>query len=257
MQIFDSHCHLDDDAYEKDRLECLTRAAAAGVAKVLNPGYDIASSRAAVDLASQYGEVYAAVGIHPQKGEEHNQESLSRLHDLASSAKVVAIGEIGLDYYWMTSPKEAQHEALMYQIALAGRLGLPVIIHTRDASQETFGLIKANRARLPGVLMHCYSGSAEMAAEYVKMGCMISLAGPVTFKNARKTHEVAAKVPLSHLMVETDGPYLAPVPHRGERNEPSYTRLVVEKIAEIRGIPVGEVARTTYDNTMRFFGIKG
>ncbi len=256
MEIFDSHCHFDDDAYDRDRSECLERARAAGVARILNPGYDLDSSRKAIEMAESHDCVWAAVGIHPQKGEEHSPQYLEKLEGMAMADKVVAIGEVGLDYYWMKSPKEAQHEAFLWQIGLAERLNLPLIVHSRDASQETFQILKANRHRLPGLIMHCFSGSAEMAVEYVKLGCMISLAGPVTFKNARKAHEVAKEVPLSHLMSETDGPYLAPEPHRGKRNEPSYTRLVVEKMAELKGLPVEEVAAATSENAKRVFGIK-
>lgn len=255
MRIFDSHCHLDDEAYEADRAECITRAGQWGVDRILNPGYDIESSGRAVQLASLHEIVWAAVGIHPQKGTEHNAESLDGLKGLATLPKVAAIGEIGLDYYWMESPKQAQHEAFLWQLELAGGLDLPVIVHSRDAAYETYQIVKANREKVPGIVMHCYSGSAEMAMDYVKLGCMISLAGPVTFNNAKKAREVALKVPLSSLMVETDGPYLAPMPYRGKRNEPAYTKFVVEKIAEIKGMPPEEVASRTYENAMGFFGI--
>ncbi len=255
MRIFDSHCHLDDEAYEPDRDDCVIRAREQGVVNILNPGYDLVSSEAAIKMAARYEGVWAAVGIHPQKGEEHNAPSLDALVSLAASEKVVAIGEIGLDYYWMKSPKEAQYEALLNQLDLASSLGLPVLIHSRDASQETFEIVKEHRKRLSGLVMHCYSGSAEMAAEYVKLGCLISLGGPVTFNNARRAQEVAAKVPLSSLLVETDGPYLSPMPFRGKRNEPAYTRLVVEKIAAIKGITADEVAEASYENTVKLLKI--
>lgn len=254
MRIYDSHCHLDDSAYDADRAELLQRAEEAGVARVLNPGYDIRSSTDALAMATSYEMVRGAVGIHPQKGEEHNRESYCLLEELAVTGKPAAIGEIGLDYYWMKSPKQAQHEAFVWQLELAERLSLPVIVHSRDAAQETFDIVKAYRHKLAGLIMHCYSGSWDMALEYVKLGCLLSLAGPVTFKNARKAHEVAAKVPLSHLLTETDGPYLAPEPHRGKRNEPGYTRIVVERIAEIRGLEVEAVAEATYENAAKIFG---
>ena len=254
MRIYDSHCHLDDDAYAKDRAEVLRRAEEAGVARILNPGYDIKSSTDALAMAASYGMVRAAVGIHPQKGEEHNKQSYALLEELAASGKPAAIGEIGLDYYWMKSPKEAQHEAFVWQLGLAAGLGLPVIVHSRDASQETFDIVKEHRHKLPGLIMHCYSGSWEMALEYVKLGCLVSLGGPVTFKNARKAHEVAGKVPLSHLLAETDGPYLAPEPHRGKRNEPGYVRLVVERIAGIKNLEAEAVAEATYLNASKLLG---
>ena len=256
MRIFDSHCHLDDEAYEPDRAECLLRAGQWGVDRILNPGYDIGSSWRAARLAGLYDGVWAAVGIHPQKGTEHNTASLEGLKELVRLPKVAAIGEIGLDYYWMESPKQAQHDAFVWQLELAGGLGLPVIVHSRDAASETYQIVKANRDKVPGIVMHCYSGSAEMAMDYVKLGCMISLVGPVTFNNAKKAREVAEKVPLSGLMVETDGPYLAPMPYRGKRNEPAYTKYIVEKIAEIKGITAEEVASRTYDNAVRLFGIE-
>lgn len=255
MRIFDSHCHLDDEAYEPDRDDCVLRAKEQGVISILNPGYDLSSSEAAIKMAARYDGVWAAVGIHPQKGEEHDALNLKALVPLAASDKVVAIGEIGLDYYWMKSSKEAQHVALLNQLNLASSLGLPVLIHSRDASQETFDIVKEHRKRLPGLVMHCYSGSAEMAAEYVRLGCFISLGGPVTFHNARRAQEVAAKVPLTSLLVETDGPYLSPMPFRGKRNEPAYTRLVVEKIASIKGISAEEMAESSYENALRLLNI--
>lgn len=254
MRIYDSHCHLDDNAYDKDRAEVLKRAEESAVTRILNPGYDVKSSTDALAIATAYKMVRAAVGIHPQKGEEHNKESYALLEELAASGKPAAIGEIGLDYYWMKSPKEAQYEAFIWQLELAARLGLPAIIHSRDAAQETFDIVRQNRHKLPGLIMHCYSGSWEMALEYVKLGCLVSLGGPVTFKNARKSHEVAEKVPIAHLLAETDGPYLAPEPHRGKRNEPGYTRLVVERIAEIKGMEAEEVAEATYLNAARLLG---
>jgi TatD DNase family protein len=256
MKIFDSHCHLDDEAYDIDRDDCIGRAGEQGVIGILNPGYDLSSSLSAIRMAGMYENVWAAVGIHPQKGEEHNPESLESLNELVSQNKVVAIGEIGLDYYWMKSPKQAQHEAFLKQLGIASRLGLPALIHSRDAAQETFDIVREHRKSLPGLVMHCYSGSPEMAIEYVKLDCMISLAGPVTFNNARRAQEVAARIPLSHLLVETDGPYLAPMPHRGKRNEPAYTRLVAEKLALIKGISIEEVAASTYQNTVRLLKIQ-
>lgn len=254
MRIYDSHCHLNDEAYDVDRADVLARAKKLGVERILNPGYDLKSSMDALGMAKKHPSVRAASGIHPQKGEEHNLGSYENLEALVAVAKPSAIGEIGLDYYWMKSSKEAQHEAFLWQLGLAARMALPVIVHSRDAAQETFEIVKANRMRLPGLIMHCYSGSWQMAMDYVRLGCMVSLAGPVTFKNARKAHEVAEKVPLANLLVETDGPYLAPEPHRGKRNEPAYTRLVVERLAQIKGIETEAVAEATFANAAGFLG---
>ena len=252
---FDSHAHLDDDKFSEDLTAVLQRAKEAGVTHILNPGADMASSEKAVALAAGHEGLYAAVGIHPHDVKDMLPQHLEKLEALTREPKVVAIGEIGLDYHYNFSPKEDQQRWFREQLQLARRLNLPVIIHDREAHGDVFDLIEATGVAETGCVMHCFSGSVEMAREYVKRGIYISLAGPITFHNARKTREVAAAVPLEWLLIETDCPYLAPVPHRGRRNEPSYVPRVAEAIAVAQKITVEEVAAHTMANTKKLFRI--
>lgn len=252
---FDSHAHLDDDKFSEDLTAVLQRAKEAGVTHILNPGADMASSEKAVALAAGHEGLYAAVGIHPHDVKDMLPQHLEKLEALTREPKVVAIGEIGLDYHYNFSPKEDQQRWFREQLQLARRLNLPVIIHDREAHGDVFDLIEATGVAETGCVMHCFSGSVEMAREYVKRGIYISLAGPITFHNARKTREVAAAVPLEWLLIETDCPYLAPVPHRGRRNEPSYVPRVAEAIAAAQKITVEEVAAHTMANTKKLFRI--
>lgn len=254
--LFDSHCHLTDHRYDADRDAVLTRAMEAGVKYIVVPGADLESSQGAVALAAEHPFFYAAVGVHPHDAKEMDEEMLQLISHLARKPKVVAIGEIGLDFHYDFSPREVQRHWFIAQIRLAKTLGLPIIVHDREANQEVYDTLKAEKAFDTGVLMHCYSGSAELAKQYLKQGAMLSIAGPITFSNARKTVEVVQAVPLEHLFIETDGPYLTPIPHRGKRNEPAYVRFVAEKIAEIKGISVEEVAEQTCRNALKFFNIK-
>ncbi|HEY8363912.1 MAG TPA: TatD family hydrolase [Tissierellaceae bacterium] len=256
MLLIDSHAHLDDERFDKDRDELIRSLESNGIELVINVGADLKSSIASVSLAEKYPNIYAAVGVHPHDVKDMDESTLEIIKSLAKRDKVVAIGEIGLDYYYDNSPREDQRKWFKRQLELAKELGLPVIIHSRDAQQETFDIIKeAQDGRLRGV-MHCYSGSKEMANEYIKLGFYISIAGPVTFKNARVVKEVAKEVPLDKLLVETDSPYLAPEPHRGKRNEPIFVKFVAGTIAEIKGISFEELAKATNRNTKELFGIK-
>ncbi len=253
--LFDSHCHLDDSRYDADRDDVLARAKEAGVAYIVNPGADLETSQNAVALAAQHPHIYAAVGIHPHDAKDMDDAVLQLIAHLARKPKVVAIGEIGLDFHYDFSPRDVQRHWFIEQLRLAKKLGLPVVIHDREANQEIYDTLKAEKAFETGVLMHCYSGSAELAKQYLKQGAMLSIAGPVTFSNARKTVEVVQAVPLEHLLIETDGPYLTPMPHRGKRNEPGYVRFVAEKVAQIKGISTEEVAEQTCSNALKFFKI--
>lgn len=255
--LFDSHCHLDDSRYHADRDQVLTRAAEAGICYIVNPGADLETSRNAVDMAARHPNIYATVGVHPHDAKDMDEETLQFIEHLAGKPKVVAIGEIGLDFHYDFSPRDVQRHWFIQQIRLAKRLRLPIVIHDREANQEVFDTLKAEKAFDTGVLMHCYSGSAELAKQYLKHEAMLSIAGPITFSNARKTVEVVQSVPLEHLLIETDGPYLTPIPYRGKRNEPAYVRFVAEMIAEIKGISVEEVGEQTCRNAMGFFRIKG
>ncbi len=255
--LFDSHCHLDDSRYDDDRDQVFARAAEAGVRYVVNPGADLETSRNAVAMAAKHPNVYATVGVHPHDAKDMDEDILQFIEHLAGKPKVVAIGEIGLDFHYDFSPRDVQRHWFIQQIRLAKRLSLPIVIHDREANQEVFDTLKAEKAFDTGVLMHCYSGSAELAKHYLKHGAMLSIAGPITFSNARKTVEVVQLVPLEHLLIETDGPYLTPIPYRGKRNEPAYVRYVAEKIAEIKGMTAEEVGELTCLNALRFFRIKG
>lgn len=254
--LIDSHVHLDDGRFDGDRDILIESLKSNNIEMVINIGADLETSVASVDLANKYQNVYAAVGVHPHSAKEVNTMVMEQLKELTLNEKVVAIGEIGLDFYYDNSPRDIQRKWFIEQLKLAKELDLPVIIHTRDAAQETFDILKNNQnGNVRGVL-HCYSGSPEMALEYIKMGFYISLGGPVTFKNARVAREVAEAVPLDKLLIETDCPYLTPEPYRGKRNEPVYVKYVAEKLAEVKKISYEELVKTTNENTKRLFGIK-
>ena len=253
--LIDSHAHLDDKRFDRDRDSLIKDLESNGIELVINIGADLKSSIASVSLAEKYPNIYATVGVHPHDAKNMDDSTLEILRSLAKRNKVVAIGEIGLDFYYDNSPRDEQRKWFREQLKLAKELDLPVVIHSRDAQQETFDTLKeAQDGTLRGVL-HCYSGSKEMAMEYIKLGFYISIAGPVTFKNARVLKEVAKAVPLDKLLVETDCPYLAPEPHRGKRNEPVYVKYVAGTIAELKGISYEELAKATNRNTRELFGI--
>ena len=252
--LFDTHAHYDAEQFDADRDEVLSGLPGRGVSLVVNPGCDIPSSRVAVELAERYPHVYAAVGIHPSDCDDFTEADIEALRQMAGHEKVVAIGEIGLDYYWEENPpREFQQQVFRAQLALAQELNLPVIVHDREAHADSLAIVK----EFPGVkgVFHCYSGSAELAKELTKLGWMISFTGVLTYKNARKAVEVAQAIPIEHLMIETDSPYMAPVPHRGKRNDSGYVLHICEKLAEIKGITTEECARITLENGKRFFRI--
>ena len=254
MTLFDTHAHYDDAAFDADREALLAALPENGVGLVVNPGCDLPSSRTAIALAEKYPHVYAAVGVHPENCGDWEDAFLSQLRQLAARDKVRAIGEIGLDYYWEENPSRAlQQKVFRAQMELADSLGLPVIVHDREAHGDSLAIVR-DFPHVRGVF-HCYSGSVEMAQELVKRGWMISFTGVLTYKNARKAVEAAREIPLEHLMIETDSPYMAPVPCRGKRNDSTLVRYVCEKLSEIKGIPVEECARVTLENGKRFFGI--
>ncbi|PAB58070.1 TatD family hydrolase [Anaeromicrobium sediminis] len=254
--LFDSHAHLNDSRFDKDRDQIIKRAKEEGVKYILNPGADFASSVASINLAEKYDMIYAAVGVHPHDAKDMDETTITLLKGLSKKKKVVAIGEIGLDYHYDFSPRDVQKKWFIEQIRLAKEVNLPIIIHDREANQDVMDILKAENAFETGVLLHCYSGSVELAKQYVKLGAYISIAGPVTFKNARKTVEVVEQIPLEYLMIETDSPYLTPMPYRGKRNESSYVQYVADKIAQIKGISYEQVAEQTCENAKKFFGIK-
>lgn len=250
--LFDTHAHYDAEQFDGDRDEVLAGLAERGVTLVVNPGCDIPTSRAAVELARRWPFVYAAVGYHPENCGPYDPAELEVFREWCRDPKVVAIGEIGLDYYWEENPsREHQQRVFRDQLALARELDMPVIVHDREAHGDSLSIVR----EFPEVrgVFHCFSGSAEMAAELVKLGWMVSFTGVLTYKNARKAVEAARVVPLERIMIETDSPYMAPVPHRGERNDSGLVRHVCEKLAEIKGISFEECARVTRENGMRFF----
>ena len=252
--LFDSHAHLDDEAFDADRDEVIARALSNGLAGMVNPGACMKSSAAALALAEQHAAIYAAVGIHPHDADSADEAAYEQLLQLSRHPKVVAIGEIGLDYHYDFSPRSVQQEVFVKQLALAKECDLPVILHDREAHGDILRLVKEAGRGVRGVF-HCFSGSLEMAREVLKLGFYLSVGGTLTFKNAAKLPEVVKEVPFERLLLETDSPYLTPAPYRGRRNEPLHVRLVAEKVAELRGLSVEEVARQTTANTYRCFGI--
>lgn len=253
--LFDSHAHINDEQFDDDREQVIERALENGVTGILNAGTCMASSAHSVALAQQYESIYAAVGIHPHEVVGTLEGDYEQLATWCKQDKVVAIGEIGLDYYRDLVPRDIQHEVFVRQIDVARQMNMPLIIHDRDAHQDVMDIIRKEAKGLSGVL-HCFSGSLEMATELIKLGFYISIAGPVTFKNAAKLPEIVANVPLERLLVETDCPYLTPHPHRGKRNEPAYVRIVAEQVASLRCIELSVLAEATSANTKRLFKIK-
>ncbi len=253
--LFDSHAHIGDKQFENDREDVIRRAEENGVTHILNVGYDLEASRASVKLAEGHGKVYAAVGIHPHDAASVTDNTLEEIRRLARHEKVVALGEMGLDYYRNLSPKAKQHQVFREQIRLAKELKLPIIVHDRDAHQDTIDILKEEGANAVGGILHCFSGSWAMAKQCLQLGFYISLAGPVTFKNARRPQEIAKLIDINRLLVETDCPYLAPEPKRGKRNEPAYVKYVAEKIAELRRDSFEELAFITFNNTKKILGL--
>jgi len=260
LTLIDTHAHLDFRKFDADRPAVIERARAAGVAAIVNVGTDLESSCRAVSLAEEYEGIYAAVGMHPHSAETLDGATLSELRDLAQRPKVVAVGEIGLDYYRNLSPRDAQWRAFQAQLAWAARLGKPVIVHDRDAHEDIIKALSKWAEGLDGLalagrlgVLHTFSGDLDMAQEAIDLGFYISISGPVTYRNAGRLPEVVRALPLDRLLVETDCPFLAPEPHRGKRNEPAYTRLVAERIAELKGISFEEVAQATTANARHLF----
>lgn len=253
--LFDTHAHIDDNRFKGETEQVIARAKEQGVSLLVNVGYDLLHARQSIELAEKYPFIYASVGLHPHDAKEADNVFWQEIYKLARHPKVVAIGEIGLDYYYDHSPRDVQREVFRRQIQVAKDLQLPIIIHNRDAHQDTLKIVREEKASLAGGVFHAYSGSWEMAREVINMGFYISVGGPVTFKNARKIVEVVEKIPLDSLLIETDCPYLTPHPYRGKRNEPAYVRFVAEKIAEIKNISFEEVAAVTKENGMKLFKI--
>jgi len=254
MRLFDTHAHVNDSEAFPAVAEVWERAQAVGVKRLVAPGYDRASCLRALELTERFEGIYAAVGFHPNDALAVTDRDLANLEEWSKRDKVVAIGEIGLDYHYDT-PRDVQERLLREQIALARRVGKPIVIHDREAHEDVLRLLDDTGASQVGGIMHCFSGSVEMMHQCIALNMHISLGGPVTFKNAKKPLQVAAEVPFERLLIETDSPWLAPHPHRGKPNEPAYVRLVAERIADVRGVALADLAEQTYINALRLFGL--
>lgn len=267
LRLIDSHCHLDLEHFDPDRQATLERARAAGITAIVNPGIDLAHSRAAIALSEAHADVFAAVGVHPNSSAGFSAAEIDELRDMAGQPRVVALGEIGLDYYWKMVEPATQRSTFEAQLDLAAQLGLPVIIHCREANDDVAAVLRAwvagtafrasPLARRPfaGVL-HAFPGDLALAEEAYEWGFVLGLGGPVTFRNARDLHELVPRLRLDRLMLETDAPYLTPHPHRGKRNEPAHVALVCETIAGLAGLSAQEVAEATTAVAVRFFGLE-
>jgi TatD DNase family protein len=253
--LIDSHCHLNFKKFDEDRLDVIARAKAGGIIAFINPGTNLDDSRQVVALAEQIPEVYAAIGVHPNDAAEVDEAVLSRLRELAAHPKVVAIGEIGLDYYWDEAPRPVQQRVFEQQLDLAKSLNLPVIIHQRDSAANTMDVLRqwGSGGKHPGLVLHSFSGDQAMADEAIDLGFYIGISGPVTFKNARDLPGIVASLPPERILVETDAPFLSPHPYRGKRNEPMRVKLVAEKVAELQHKSLAVMSQQLTKNTITLF----
>lgn len=251
--IFDTHAHYDDEAFDEDRESLLESLEKNQITKIVNVGADISSSRATISLTKQYPFIYGAIGVHPSETKELTQKDMDWVREASKSSKIVAIGEIGLDYYWGEPEKEVQKKWFREQIKIAREEKLPVIIHSRDAAKDTLEIMKEECAEEVGGVIHCFSYSAEMAKEYIQMGFYIGIGGVVTFKNAKKLKEVVEQIPLESIVLETDCPYLAPEGRRGERNCSLYLPRVIQEISSLKQIEESTVIEQTYQNAIQLY----
>ncbi|MCS6937636.1 MAG: TatD family hydrolase [Roseiflexaceae bacterium] len=254
LRLIDTHAHLNSAQFDADRSAVIERAIAGGVARIVEIGYDLATSRAAVALAAQHEPIYAVVGVQPNHVADLPDDWLDQVRALAMQPKVIAIGEIGLDYYWNAAPSTVQEACFRAQLDLARDLRLPVVIHSRDAHDDTIRVLRDAARGLSGI-MHSFSGDWNYACACLDIGFHLSFSGPVTFPKAVVLHDVARRAPLDRMLIETDSPYLAPHPFRGKRNEPAYVRLVAERIADLRGITLDELAHALWRNAEAVFGL--
>lgn len=253
--LFDTHVHVNARQFQQDRDEVIQRAFNAGITNMVVVGFNDETIPLAIEIAETYDSIYAAVGWHPVDAIYYRDHHLNYLKELSTHEKVVAIGEMGLDYHWDTSPKEVQEVVFREQIRLAKEVDMPIIIHNREATEDVIRILQEENAAEVGGIMHCYSGTIEQLTPCLEMNFYISLAGPVTFKNAKELKEVAKHIPLNRLLIETDAPYLAPHPHRGKRNEPAYVTKVAKEIASLRGMDYEEVCRITTRNALDVYRI--
>lgn len=253
MSLIDTHAHLTDAKFESDLEDVVGRANAAGVERIVVCGYDLESSRAAVDMAGRFESLYATVGVHPHDAKSYSADVESAIGELSGAPKVLAIGEIGLDYHYDFSPRCAQVAAFEAQLELAARVGLPVVVHSRESNDEALQVLRQCAGNIVGCVFHCFSGDVEFAQAVLDMGFYLGIDGPLTYKASEKLRAVVRMCPLDRLLVETDCPYLTPIPHRGKRNEPAYVRFVAEEAARVKGISFEEFAAATTENAGRLF----
>lgn len=252
--MIDTHSHLFEDEFKDDLDECIKRCKENNISKIILVGFSEETNEKAFELSQKYDIFYPTAALHPSEARETYLEDFNKLLDFINNHKIYAVGECGLDYHWTKENIEYQHKLFRMQCELAIKMNLPVIVHSRDADQDTFDIIKSYKGKLKGV-MHCYSGSYELAKEYIKLGFYISLGGPVTFKNAKEPKRIAENIDLSRLLIETDCPYLAPTPFRGQRNESSYVKYVCDMIASIRGVEPSYIEKITEENAIKLFNI--
>lgn len=251
--MIDTHAHLNDPKFEPDLDEVVARAGDAGVERIVVCGYDLPSSRAAVEMAAGYESVYATVGIHPHDAKSYSDLAAAELKELSGAGKVIAVGEIGLDFHYSFSPRPEQFEAFESQVLLAGELGLPIVVHSRESNPDALQVLRGCSANIVGCVFHCFSGDEHFARMVLECGFYIGIDGPITYKASEKLRRVVEMCPMDRLLIETDCPYLTPVPHRGKRNEPAYVRYVAEEVARIRGMTLEEVDQATTQNARMLF----
>lgn len=255
MVFFDSHAHYNDEKFDKDREEIINNIYDQGIKNIINVGYNISSSKKSIKIAKKYKFIYSTCGISPNDLEKHKQKNLLKLEKLAKNKKIIAIGEIGLDYYWNKTNKELQKQFFIDQIKIANKLNLPIVIHTRDAISDTLDILKNKIICNKKGVIHCCPFNIEFIKEALKLGFYISIAGPVTYKNTKNAIDVIKSIPNEKLLIETDSPYLSPEPLRGKRNDSRNIKYIAEKIAQIKELPIEEIAKITYENTKKAFNI--
>ncbi|MFW6266280.1 MAG: TatD family hydrolase [Halanaerobiales bacterium] len=255
MRLIDSHAHLDFSRFNKDRNKVIERAFTGGIEYIVNIGADLKSSQNSIELSREYDKIYATVGVHPHDADMVDLSLLKKLNKMAQNSKVVAIGETGLDYYYDNSPRQEQRRAFRAQLRIAADLKLPVVIHSREAFDETLNILKEEKADDIDYVLHCFAGDKSTAKKAIKMGLYLSFGGLITFRNLHNLREVAKDVPLDKILIETDSPYLTPEPYRGKRNEPLYVKYVAQKLAEVKGITAEKVAEVTSNNAKEFYEI--
>ena len=254
MEFFDSHAHYNDERFEEDRDELIKTIYGEGITKIINAGYSLESSKKAIEISNDYDFMYTTAGISPNDIDDFKEENLEEIEKLAKNKKVVAIGEIGLDYHWNTENKDLQKHVFISQIEIANKLDLPIVIHTREAIYDTLDILKRNKCNKKGIF-HCCPLNIDLVREGLKLGFYISFAGPVTFKNSKNADEIIKMVPLDKILIETDSPYLSPEPIRGKRNDSRNVKYIAQRIAEAKGISLEKVAKTTYANAKKIFNL--